>query len=316
MAGSAGPGGAVRAPAHLRETEAPPGPRGRRRRPRPPGGTARRGDPRGSPRPRTAMPAPATPGASGRGSCGPRRPLAPLEPCSPRPRRGEKPGARARGEASRTPQRRAAAIPAARGAPRTIFPPAPGAAAAAAPTWAAAAAASEDEGRRRPHAPPLPQPPEIRLAGPSRPRLSFSARRRSGEGSVPDPPRPRRGRGRRADQAGARAERAGRSGAARARAPTERARGSPWPLRPAGSAPCASRPPRCGPAEPNCRGGPVSAALAAQRLPRGGPRGGAPGRGGLERGQVGPPLRPPPARTRPMCSDRAGVRPRRPAPHL
>lgn len=56
---------------------------------------------------------------------------------------------------------------------------------------------------------------EAALLQPSSRRLSFSARRRrSGEGSAPDPPRPRRGR--------AAGGRAGRSGAARA--PTERAR--------------------------------------------------------------------------------------------
>lgn len=53
---------------------------------------------------------------------------------------------------------------------------------------------------------------EAALAQPSSRRLSFSARRRrSGEGSAPDPPRPRRGRAP-----------GGRGGAARA--PTERAR--------------------------------------------------------------------------------------------
>lgn len=88
--------------------------------------------------------------------------------------------------------------------------------------------------RRAPRPPPLPAPPrtaarhadlcsrgcrlhfarssEAALAQQSSRRLSFSARRRrSGEGSAPDPPRPRRGRAP-----------GGRGGAARA--PTERAR--------------------------------------------------------------------------------------------
>lgn len=80
---------------------------------------------------------------------------------------------------------------------------------------------------------------EAALAQPSSRRLSFSARRRrSGEGSVPDPPRPRRGRAP-----------GGRGGAARA--PTERARAA-GELRIAGvSARAADA--RLLPAEPNRR---------------------------------------------------------------
>lgn len=84
---------------------------------------------------------------------------------------------------------------------------------------------------------------EAALLQPSSRRLSFSARRRrSGEGSAPDPPRPRRGRA-----AGGRA-----GGAERRSARTNRARSRGRELRVAGvSARAADA--RLVPAEPNCR---------------------------------------------------------------
>lgn len=87
-----------------------------------------------------------------------------------------------------------------------------------------------------------PAAPRQSLAQPSSRRLSFSAcRRRSGEGSALDPPRPRRGRAP-----------GGRGGAGRA--PTERARaagnagspGSRRSLRAPGYAPRGQLPPRTG----------------------------------------------------------------------
>lgn len=135
---------------------------------------------------------------------------------------------------------------------------------AAAPTCAAAAVASEDGEAT----------PASRLAtaaaaeeSASRPRRSASLIQRpplvlgGGEcaGSTPFAP----GRGRRAALAGARAGRAGRR---RGRARTKRARSrGPGAPRPAGSS-RAARPRLLGPAKPNCRWAPVSAARAT--LPR------------------------------------------------
>lgn len=190
-------------------------------------------------------------------------------------------------------------LSAARGAQRTHLPSPPHRPtrlrtrpAARAPTCAAGADASDD-GKTAPasRSAALPPPPRLALSNPSSRRLSFSARSRrgrSGEGSELDPPRPRRGWGRRADRAGACAERAGRS---RARAPTGRARAGPERSGRRGLPRARPRQRRFCRAEPNCRRGPAAAARAYSRSPsalRAWEGGAAPGqtRG---RGRVGGP---------------------------
>lgn len=158
-----------------------------------------------------------------------------------------------------------------------------------------------------------PPPPRLAPGDPSSRRLSFSTRRRrrSGEGSELDPPRPRRGVGEESGPGG-RAQ-GGRGGAARARPKRARSRVPPAP-RLAGSSPRAPSQQLFCPTSPTAAGDrcPRRAPLAAAPRPRARGREGplpAQRRGGegLEGRQVGHP--PQPATSSPHAAHHGEIHP-------